>query len=395
MQRILQINDYPPETGGGAEVVMARTIALLRGAGLTVDSFTSADLPQRRRTPLRYLNNPVARGRLAVKLDAFRPDVIHLHNYYHILSPAILAAIRRYQKEHVVRVIMTAHDYHLACPNAGGQWFGIFGGHGNFDPARIQSWLYLLSRRWDRRSAIHSLLKLVQHTWNYGQRRRHRTIDRLLCPSWFTYQLYTSLGYQASHVPNPLPPRISRREDRSGPLRLVFAGRLEPEKGLKEFLEILPADFDGVFQVIGEGKDLDRCRRTCRRRGFDGRVHFCGRMPHTQTIAEIARAHVLVLPSRMLETYGLVLVEALAGGTNILVSNQGAAREVVTDSGVGFVYDLNDPASFAEQWRRILAQHASGELNRFNVRAFLQNRDEQHYLQRLLSVYQPPLAACA
>jgi len=213
MQRVLQINDYPAETGGGAEVVMARTIALLRSAGMTVASFTCADLPARRRTPLRYLNNPVARTRLAARLEAFRPDVIHLHNFYHVLSPGILAAVRRYQKRYPVRVVMTAHDYHLVCPNSGGSWFGILGGHGGaFDPARIRSWRYLLSRRWDQRSAIHCVLKLIQHLWNYGPRRRQRTIDQVLCPSRLTCDIYTALGFPAVLLPHPLPPQARRRQ---------------------------------------------------------------------------------------------------------------------------------------------------------------------------------------
>jgi glycosyltransferase involved in cell wall biosynthesis len=395
MQRILQINDYPPESGGGAEVVMAQTVTLLRQAGLTVGTFTCADLPERRRTPLRYLNNLVARARLGARLDAFRPDVIHLHNFYHVLSPGILAAVRRYQKRHPVRVVMTAHDYHLVCPNSGGNWFGIFGGSGYFDPARIRSWPYLLSRRWDHRSAIHSMLKLIQHAWNYGPRRRQRTIDRLLCPSRFTYEIYTALGFRASLVPNPLPPRTRHPVTRSGPLRLVFAGRLEPEKGLNAFLRILPARFAGVLQVIGDGRELDRCRRTCRRRGLLDRVHFCGRLSHARTVAEIAKAHVLIFPSRMLDTYGLVLLEALAAGTNILAGNQGVTREVVAGSGTGFLYDLDEPASLAEQLQRIQQSYAAGTLNTFNVRALLQDRDERRYLERLLEIYQPPLAACA
>lgn len=395
MQRVLHINDYPPETGGGAEVVMGRTMALLQSAGLVVGSFTSADLPARRRTPLRYLNNAVARARLADKLQSFHPDVIHLHNFYHVLSPGILAAVRRYQKQRAVRVVMTAHDYHLVCPNSGGNWFGILGGHGGyFDPERIHSWSYRLSRRWDQRSTLHCILKLVQHAWNYGSRRRQRTLDRILCPSRLTCDIYSALGFPTTLLPHPLPPATSRAV-RTGPLRLVFAGRLEPEKGLDEFLQFIPADFEGSLQVIGDGRDADRCRRTCRRRGIGDRVHFRGRLPHEHTLAEIARSHVLVFPSRALETYGLVLIEALSVGTNLLAADHGVAREVITDSGVGFVYRPDEPNSIGRQLEEIVRQFKVGTLNHFDVRACLRDRDERHYLQRLLHVYQPPLAACA
>jgi glycosyltransferase involved in cell wall biosynthesis len=104
---------------------------------------------------------------------------------------------------------------------------------------------------------------------------------------------------------------------------------------------------------------------------------------------------VLVFPSRVLETYGLTLLEALAVGTNVLACDRGVAGEVVRESGTGFLYRPNDTASLANQLQLICAQYATGELNRFNVRSYLQNRHEHSYLQRLLGVYQPPLAACA
>ena len=96
MVKVLHINDDSPRTGGGAEVMMSRTIALLRARGVVVETFTRDDLPVTSRTPLRYVDNRHARTALAAKLRAFRPSIIHLHNYYHILSPGILAVLQDY-----------------------------------------------------------------------------------------------------------------------------------------------------------------------------------------------------------------------------------------------------------------------------------------------------------
>jgi phosphatidyl-myo-inositol alpha-mannosyltransferase len=110
-------------------------------------------------------------------------------------------------------------------------------------------------------------------------------------------------------------------------------------------------------------------------------------------LAEIAQAHVLVLPSRCFESYGLTLVEALAAGTNVLASDMGAMREVIQAAGVGYLFDARDPASLAAQLRGIGAAHAAGTLNRFNVSAFLAGRSEAGYLRGLLSVYEGSVAA--
>src|SRR5439155_11825763 len=132
---------------------------------LTVETFTSADLADARRTPLRYVDNSHARRALAAKLNALRPDVVHLHNYYHGLSPGILATLAEYKRQRPLRVVMTAHDYHLVCPNSGGSWFRWWTGRREaIEPSSPGP---LWTRKWDHRSWLYSSLKLAQHAWSY------------------------------------------------------------------------------------------------------------------------------------------------------------------------------------------------------------------------------------
>jgi len=101
----------------------------------------------------------------------------------------------------------------------------------------------------------------------------------------------------------------------------------------------------------------------------------------------IAAAHVLVLPSRWYENYPLSMLEALALGTNLLVADRGGMREIVEDAGAGYRFIPDDPASVAEQLRRINADHAAGRLNTFDVAKFLTRRNEAAYLDQLLRIY--------
>ena len=183
------------------------------------------------------------------------------------------------------------------------------------------------------------------------------------------------------------PPGASVNGSRRGTWCFVFAGRVEPEKGLVEFLLQLPNDFDAMLNVIGDGSDLQRCRAICEARNCQNRVQFLGRLSHPETLVEIGRAHVLVQPSRVLETYGLTLIEALAMGTNLLVSNRGAAREIVDDASIGYLYDVNDSACLAERLNEIRSGHSAGTLNRFDASAFLAARDESAYVTSLVGIY--------
>ena len=165
--RVLHVNDYPLDhpAAGGAERLAVRAVELQRERGHDVHLFTGGDLRDTRRTPVRYIDNLHARESLRRALHAFSPDVVHLHNIYHLLSPGVFSTIRRYRAAHPCVVVMTAHDAHLVCPNAAlctaerGQLSGVRLG----TPPRVPS---IWRGPWDHRGAGHSWMKRAQHMWN-------------------------------------------------------------------------------------------------------------------------------------------------------------------------------------------------------------------------------------
>lgn len=386
MRRVLHVNDYPADELGGTEVLMARTLFLLRAAGWDARPFTRADLSDQRLSPLRYLDNRVARAALRRTLAEFTPEVVHLHNYYHLLSPGVLAELAHYKARTAARVVMTAHDYHLVCPNSGATWY-----RGDepvpADLDRVRSWRYLLSRRWDRRGRLYSALKVAQHVRHYRQTDRRHVIDLVICPSRVMQQAVARAARPTVWLPNPNPPSRPVRVKRPAELTFVFAGRVEPEKGLLRFLNLLPVDFPGRFLVLGDGMERPTAEAIVHINGLADRVAFLGRRPHAEAMEIIAGAHVLVLPSRWDENYPLSLIEALAAGTNLLVADRGGMREIVHDAGVGYRFVPDDATSLADQLRAIRDAHAAGTLNAFDASAFLAGREEASYLAGVLRAY--------
>jgi glycosyltransferase involved in cell wall biosynthesis len=189
------------------------------------------------------------------------------------------------------------------------------------------------------------------------------------------------------HVPYASPVVAPRRAERPTELTLIFAGRVEPEKGLVQFLEMMPSNWRGRFIIVGEGADRARAEEVARQRGLADRVEFFGRRPHAETMDLIAAAHVLVLPARWYENYPLSMLEALALGTNLLVADLGGMREIVEEADVGYRFGTDNPASLVEQLRQIGDAHAARRLNTFDASAFLTSRTEAAYVSRLLRVY--------
>ncbi len=246
--------------------------------------------------------------------------------------------------------------------------------------------MYILTKRWDVRGRLYSALKVMQHLWNYRLLHRDRVIDLVICPSQYLQDLFWS--FRTVHLPNPAPDPIVTQTRSRDVLRLVYAGRIEPEKGLESFLCHLPSGFDSEFEIVGDGTSLPRCEAICRSRRLDDRVTFVGQLPHAEARDRIARAHVLVLPSICPENYPLCLLEALSCDVNLLVTRLGGMEEVVRSSGVGFTFTHDRSDSLEDALRDIAMQHANGALNEFDATEFLQARQTERYMDGLLEAYE-------
>ena len=383
--RALHINDYA-ENKGGAEAVMATTLQALAAHGVDVDSFTVQDVVAHRRTPWSYISNGAAVRALQDRLDTFKPDLIHLHNFYHELSPAILKPIGRF-KASGGSVVMTAHDYHLRCPDPTLRWFDRHGAHLLDPEAPIHGWRYW-SGRWDQRGFGHHCLRTCQHFWNYRVHRRIGVIDCVLCPSQFCLSVMSKLGVPTKYLPNPapateLPTSVSRYEKPT----LLFAGRLEPEKGIEQIVSIWPTDGQVHLEIIGQGSQEKAIEQLIRQRGLEHLVTLHGHIDRLSVMDRMGSVHGVLVPSRCYENAPNVLVEAVSRGTPVLVANLGGMAEFVRDTGAGWTFELDDPSSLRSGLDQIEQFCKSGKGPIEDPHAIIEARCCEAYIEQLIRIY--------
>ena len=112
--------------------------------------------------------------------------------------------------------------------------------------------------------------------------------------------------------------------------RLVWLGRMSPEKRLLPFLEALgEAGIDADVEIIGGGAQEKAARRLAEKLGLDRTVVFAGRLPYTQTLGRIAAADAVVQTSIGFETQGMTVFEAAALGTPSIISDPIDRKSVV------------------------------------------------------------------
>ncbi len=140
---------------------------------------------------------------------------------------------------------------------------------------------------------------------------------------------------------------------------LLFVGRLERQKGVDVLFQALATEpLAGVTaRLVGTGPDEEAYRRLAAELGLEARVRFAGQRSHERIRALATRSRALVLPSRG-ESFGMVILEAMAAGLPVVATQAGAIPELATDGVDALLTRTDDVDDLAEALRRVLDDSA-------------------------------------
>ena len=142
----------------------------------------------------------------------------------------------------------------------------------------------------------------------------------------------------------------------SGRPTILFIGRHEERKGLGVLLAAFARlDLDAELWVAGEGPDTHRLRGL---HGGDGRIAWLGRIDEADKLARLRGASVFCAPSLHGESFGVVLIEAMAAATPVVASALDGYRNVATDGVDSILVPPDDPVALAQALRRVLVDRA-------------------------------------
>lgn len=351
-------NHYRSEQPSGENTVVDAEVALLRQAGHRVDVFERrsddiADMSLARKAlvPLRVPWNPAARTALAERLRRERPDVVHVHNTFPLLSPSVLDACRAAG----VPVVATLHNYTQICPTGTLYRDGrtCTACAGRLPLPAVRHGCY-------RESAAATVPLAVNLVAN--RRRWWSAVSRFLCISDAQRRTLITNGMPAEKlvVKYNFVEDTDLRRTGSGE-HLLYLGRLTEEKGVRLLMaawdRIAAAGGLGVPLVIaGAGPLADEVDAWSRSRTD---VRFAGLADKAGSRALVARSVAVVVPSRWLETFGLVVVEAMAAGVPSVVAGHSSLAELVQDGVTGLTHVPGDAASLAAELGRIVRAPSS------------------------------------
>jgi glycosyltransferase involved in cell wall biosynthesis len=285
-------------------------------------------------------------------VDDIAPDAIHFHHVDGFLSPMVEAAVRRDYP-----CVKTLHDVSVVCP-LGNEMIKQYRGQPctyRFDFGCITRGCYPLS------SGPRSFLSRL---W---QRGVTRLADRLLVSTGYMQRELLRNGFDPAAIA-VLPMFTGMNEDRavvpdaSAHRRLLFVGRLDRSKGGTDFIEalaLLNRDSDWAADVVGEGPMEGEIRARAAAAGIEGRVHLHGRLAARAMSERYAQARILVMPSRIPESFGLAGIEALACGRPVVAYDSGGIGDWLAHGETGYLVGHGDVPDLARRIAALLEDDAS------------------------------------
>lgn len=337
MRVLIVHNRY--QQAGGEDSVVRDEAGMLRMNGVFVQVYERhndeiASIPR-----LQLLRDTVWSRRtladLASHIKSVRPDVIHAHNTFPLVSPSLYYAAARAG----VPLVQTLHNFRLFCAQA----MFLRDGRVCEDCIGTLPWRGVIHRCYRQSSAqtavVVGMLGIHRALGTY-----RNYVTRYIAFNEFCRNKFVQAGLPPDKIvikPNfvDIPPPDPAME-RGGAL---FVGRLSQEKGTALLAEVARQRASAPIEVVGDGPERGRLT------GLPG-IRLVGWQEPLQVRARMHKSAYVLMPSIWYENFGLVILEAFACATPVIASRLGAMPELVKkDGSTGLLFEPGDVADLARK----------------------------------------------
>jgi glycosyltransferase involved in cell wall biosynthesis len=367
---------------GGEDQVFAAEAALLESKGHRVIRYEECNSRIGNRNAAVAALGAVWSSKSARSLSDLvrlhKPDVVHFHNTFPLISPAAYYAVQRQG----VPVVQTLHNFRLLCPGATlfreGSVCEECIERKSLLPA-VRHGCYRGSR--PATAAVATMLSVHRGlgTWQ-------RKVDLYIAVSEFARRKFVDGGLPKSRVvvkPNFVSPDPGVGVGRGG--YALFVGRLSAEKGISVLTSAWSELIDIPLVVAGDGP----LAGTEWPRG----VSWIGRKPREKILELMREARLLIFPSLWYEGAPMTIVEAFACGLPVIASNLGSMAETVDHERTGLLFDPGGAADLARKVRWAFAHPEAMEAMRVAARREYEEKytAERNY-KLLMAIYETAIA---
>jgi glycosyltransferase involved in cell wall biosynthesis len=379
--RVLICHNYYQQPGGEDQVFDAEA-ALLRKNGHDVLTHSVHNDQIESMGMLKLASSTVwnrsAASEIAELARRHEAQVVHFHNTFPLLSPAVYGAARSTG----AAVVQTLHNYRLICPSATLYRDGKPCDRcvGRLPLAGIAHGCYRGSRAATATTAAMLMTHRALGTYS-GQ------VDAFIALTHFARDKFLSADFDPEQIhvkPNFLDPDPG--EGAGDGRYALFVGRLAEEKGIVPMLAVWKKIGRALpLKICGDGPLAAQVRDAC---AADDSIQWLGRRPQPEFLQLMGNAAVLVFPSLWYEGFPRTIVESLARGTPVAASDLGSMRELIVPGRSGVLFKPGDVDDMAAMILAVFGgAAASGRLRRGAREQFLCEYSAARNHRMLFDIY--------
>ena len=283
--------------------------------------------------PFKIIYSIEARRAIRRVLDDFCPDVVHLNNFNFQITPSILYEIRKFERQtgQAVKILFTAHDYQLICPN---HMMRCPVTESNCDKCIDGTYGGCVRGKCIHGSAIKSLIGAVEG-WVYRTLKVYRKIDVIICPSAFMQRQlehHPDLRGRTVMLHNFTTVSISGeglQQEKEN--YVLYFGRYAKEKGIETLLKVCERLPEIPFVFAGKGPYEDRIEKI-------KNIRNLGFLTAEQLQPVIAKASFSIYPSEWYENCPFSVMESIQYGTPVIGADIGGIPELIENGVTGNIF---------------------------------------------------------
>ncbi len=328
----------------------------------------------------RIIYSREARKKIRAVLDDFQPDICHLNNFNYQLTPSIILEIVRWRKDtgRSCRIVYTAHDYQLLCPNH------MFRNPNDGSLCRKcagGSFYHCILGRCIHGSRMRSMFGAMEgYFWKW--KRVYGYIDTVICCSEFMKEQIdrrSDLSDKTVMLRNFIEGHYKAQKDIKKPY-IIYFGRYSEEKGIRDLVQVCRelSDIDFVFAGDGPLKDL---------LGSSGNICDVGFKNKDELMKLVSEARFSVYPSVWYENGPFSIMESISVGTPVLGADIGGIPELIRPGVCGELYKSGDRDELRERISSLWKD--KGRLDGYAENCLKIHFDDvEEYCVKLIHIYQ-------
>jgi glycosyltransferase involved in cell wall biosynthesis len=333
------------------------------------------------KTAGRIIYSFEAQRKLASLIGDTKPDIAHVRNVYHQLTPSVLWTLNKMG----IPTVLTIADYKIICPA-----YGAFVQGRPCLECRGKLFYKTVQKKCVRDSLVESTLLAIESTLHQLILDSYRkNVDIFISPSEFVRQKMIGAGLPENklvHLPHFCDSSKFIPEYESDNY-IVFFGRIDHRKGLQTLLNAMQQFKTLNLLILGEGPERNNLEDYIRTNNISN-VTFLGHKDGEELISIVKRAKFCILPSESYETFGNTILESFACGKTVIASRIGAIPELINDGENGYLFEPGNVDDLVSKINLLESNHnrilEMGKCARVTVEE--KYKPEDHY-QKLITIY--------